>query len=62
MAFHGVDLNVRVEELMMAFRNQVRARGGSGIRSLAVIFRRMDTNGNRKLDLYEFEEALKSFG
>lgn len=36
--------------------------GGIGIRSLAVIFRRMDENGNKRLDFDEFTAALGECG
>ena len=62
MAYFGVDLEIRVKEVQEAFKNQVRNRGGIGIRSLGTIFRRMDHNGNKKLDIGELEEALATFG
>lgn len=62
MAFHGVDLNARVMELQNQFRNQIRNRGGQGIRSFGRIFRQLDNNGNKKLDIAEFTEALAVFG
>jgi len=62
MAYYGVDLDVRVKELNHQFQNQIRQKGGIGIRSLATIFRRMDVNGNKKLDIEEFEQALATFG
>lgn len=33
-----------------------------GLRSLKLIFRRMDLNGNKMLDAGEFEQALAAFG
>jgi hypothetical protein len=33
---------------------QIAKKGGIGLRSLSVIFRQMDNNGNKKLDLEEF--------
>ena len=63
MAFFGADLDVRVKELQHHFKNQVRQRGGgNGIRTLGVIFRSRDNNGNNKLDIEEFTEALALFG
>lgn len=41
---------------------QIAKRGGIGIRSLAIIFRQMDNNGNKKLDIEEFTQALNTFG
>jgi hypothetical protein len=62
MAYYGVDLDVRVQELNHQFKNIIRNRGGIGIRSLGVIFRQMDNNRNKKLDISEFEQALATFG
>ena len=33
-----------------------------GIRSLKIVFNRMDFNGNKALDKDEFEQALAAFG
>jgi len=41
---------------------QIAKRGGIGIRSLGTIFRQMDNNGNKKLDIEEFTGALNTFG
>ena len=63
MAYFGVDLDVRIKELNLHFKNQVRQRGGgNGIRTLGTIFRQMDNNGNKKLDIEEFTQALATFG
>lgn len=62
MAFYGVGLDIKVRELNMQFKMQLQKRGGVGLRSLARIFKRMDFNGNKKLDIMEFEEALAAFG
>eukprot|EP00344_Euplotes_crassus_P011494 CAMPEP_0197004752 /NCGR_PEP_ID=MMETSP1380-20130617/25518_1 /TAXON_ID=5936 /ORGANISM="Euplotes crassus, Strain CT5" /LENGTH=282 /DNA_ID=CAMNT_0042423655 /DNA_START=65 /DNA_END=913 /DNA_ORIENTATION=- len=40
----------------------LKSKGGIGIKSLGVLFRRFDDNGNRKLDISEFEEALAECG
>jgi len=40
---------------------QIQKKGGIGIRSLGTMFRRMDNNGNKKLDQGEFTEALAKF-
>lgn len=37
-------------------------RGAHGIRGLGLIFRRMDNNGDKKLDRYEFQWGLKETG
>lgn len=62
MAYYGVNMDVMVRELNLKFKLAIQQKGGVGIRSLAVIFRRMDFNGNKKLDVGEFEQALAQFG
>ena len=59
---YGVGLNIEVGRINNQFKMQIQKRGGIGIRSLGVIFRRMDNNGNRKLDQGEFTEALATYG
>ena len=59
---YGVGLNIEVGRINNQFKMQIQKRGGIGIRSLGVIFRRMDNNGNRKLDQAEFTEALATYG
>lgn len=59
---YGVGLNIEVGRINNQFKMQIQKRGGIGIRSLGVIFRRMDNNGNRKLDQAEFTEALAAYG
>ena len=64
MAFFGVDDQVRVEEINHQFKNVIRTKGqkGAGLRFLVEAFKKFDTNGNGKLELREFEEALASYG
>jgi len=62
MAFYGVNQDVMVRELNLRFKLAIQQKGGVGLRSLKVIFRRMDFNGNKKLDTSEFEQALAAFG
>ena len=62
MAFYGVNMDVMVRELNLKFKLAIQQRGGVGIRSLATIFKRMDFNGNKKLDIGEFEQAMAAFG
>ena len=62
MAYYGVDLDVRIKDLNHQFKNIIRQKGGIGIRSLGRIFRQFDNNGNKKLDINEFEMALSQFG
>jgi hypothetical protein len=62
MAFYGVGLDVKVRELNLQFKLAIQQKGGSGLRTLKKIFQRMDYNGNKKLDIAEFEQALAAFG
>lgn len=58
MALYGVGLDVEVQKINNQFKMYIKSRGGIGIKSIGRIFRRFDTNGNKKLDMTEFEEAL----
>ena len=62
MALYGVGLDVTVQKLNNQFKMKIKAKGGLGIKSIGRIFRRFDDNGNKKLDLTEFEEALAECG
>jgi Ca2+-binding EF-hand superfamily protein len=62
MALYGVGLDVTVAKLNNSFKMQIKQRGGIGIKSIGRIFRRFDDNGNKKLDICEFEEALANCG
>lgn len=55
MAFYGVNLDVMVRELNLKFKLAIQQKGGVGIRSLKNIFKRMDSNGSKTLDVGEFE-------
>ena len=59
---YGVGLNIEVGRINNQFKMQIQKRGGIGIRSLGILFRRMDNNGNKKLDINEFTEALNTYG
>ena len=59
---YGVGLDIEVKRINTQFKMQIQKKGGIGIRSLGVIFRQMDNNGNKKLDLEEFTQALNTFG
>ena len=61
MAYFGVDSQIRIEELNLKFRDNIRAKNGN-LTCLKEIFNKFDSNGNGKLDIYEFEEALSAFG
>uniref|UniRef100_A0A7S3MZI8 EF-hand domain-containing protein n=1 Tax=Strombidium inclinatum TaxID=197538 RepID=A0A7S3MZI8_9SPIT len=62
MAFFGVDAQVRIDEINHQFRNILRQKGGYSVAALRNTFTKFDINGNGKLDLPEFEEALGDFG
>lgn len=62
MAYFGIDTQVRIEEINMNFKNIIRQRGGNGLINLRAVFNKHDVNGNGKLDLAEFEEALSAYG
>jgi len=57
-----VNMDVMVRELNLKFKLAIQQKGGVGIRSLKLIFKRMDFNGNKTLDIGEFEQALAAFG
>ena len=55
MAYYGVNCDAMVRELNLKFKLAIQQKGGVGLRSLKVIFKRMDFNGNNTLDIGEFE-------
>ncbi len=57
------ELKAKVRELNLKFKEAVKQRSGNGsLSALGRIFRRMDKDGNQKLDATEFEKALAAFG
>ena len=62
MAYFGVDQEIRIQEINLNFKNIIRSKGGIGLRTLSRIFKRMDVNGNKRLDAEEFEQALGAYG
>jgi hypothetical protein len=62
MSNFGVSLDINVNKINTKFKCELKKRGGIGIKSLGRIFRRMDENGNKMLDMGEFEEALAVYG
>mmetsp|Transcript_27035 Transcript_27035/g.23864 ORF Transcript_27035/g.23864 Transcript_27035/m.23864 type:complete len:303 (+) Transcript_27035:15-923(+) len=58
MSLYGVGLDINCARINNQFKMNLKAKGGIGIKSLGRIFNRFDENGNKKLDLFEFEEAL----
>jgi len=62
MSLYGVGLNVEISRINTQFKILLQKKGGIGIRSLAIIFKRLDSNGNNTLDKAEFTQALADFG
>ena len=62
MAFYGVGMDVKVKELNLQFKMHIQSRGGMGLRNLKRVLDQADFNGNKKLDVAEFEQALANFG
>ena len=52
----------KAEDPVEKLRYRVLERGSGGIRGIGRIFRIMDDNGDRKLDLAEFKKGLHDFG
>lgn len=50
------------EDLVSEIKSKLGGRGSLGIRSLAVIFKALDTNGNKQIDIEELYWGLKDFG
>jgi Ca2+-binding EF-hand superfamily protein len=48
--------------LIEKFRSKLGQRGNKGLIGLAHLFKQSDTNGNGKLDCYEFTTALEELG
>jgi hypothetical protein len=57
-----VGIDIEVKRVLTQFKMQIQKKGGLGLRTLGTIFRRMDFNGNRKLNQEEFTQALSTFG
>lgn len=50
------------EQLMNDIKNTLKARGTTGIRGLGRLFRILDNNRNRQLDIKELQWGLGDFG
>jgi len=55
MALYGVDLNITVKKIMMDLKLSLTKYGGINIKNLKRLFKQFDSNGNGKLEKYEFE-------
>jgi len=49
-------------QVLQKILDNLKARGAHGIRGLGIVFRRMDNNGDRRLDRHEFMWGLKENG
>lgn len=49
-------------QVLDKIKNTLKARGAHGVRGLGLVFRRMDNNGDRRLDRHEFMWGLKENG
>lgn len=50
------------EDLINEIRNTLKKRGTLGIRGLSRVFRMLDNNRNRQLDIKELQYGLGDFG
>ena len=62
MALYGVGLDTTIRRLNTDFKLAISQKGGSNVRNLRRIFKSMDTNGNHKLEMKEFQAGLANFG
>ena len=62
MAYYGLGLETAIKTLNFEFRVALKKKGGIGLRPLRSVFRNYDKNGNKKLDVGEFEAALGQIG
>lgn len=53
---------LKPEELLSMVREKLLERGTYGIRGLGLVFKNMDTTGNKKLDPEEFYEGMNKYG
>lgn len=58
----SLSLSEQVEEINDKIRTQLFRKGTTGLSSVARMFKNADFNGNKKLDVDEFEEALSFAG
>ena len=50
------------EDLLRDIKEKLKGRGTLGIRGMARMFKILDNNGNRQLDLNELQWGMKDFG
>lgn len=56
------ELTYTVDDLLKDIKNKLLERGSYGIRGLARIFKILDNDGGRKLDVHEFQDGLIDYG
>lgn len=56
------EMTYTVDDLLKDIKNKLLERGSYGIRGLARIFKILDNDGGRKLDLKEFQDGLIDYG
>lgn len=62
MALYGVGLNVTIQRINLELKLHIAKKVGASVQKLANIFQQYDRNGNRRLDIKEFEGCLAAFG
>lgn len=58
MSLYGVGLEIEVKRITTQFKIFLQKKKGSGLKSLASIFKKSDKNKNKTLDQEEFTQAL----
>jgi len=51
-----------IEDLIREIKSKIVERSSNGIRGIARIFKAMDDNGNKKLDVDDFRWGLIDYG
>lgn len=51
-----------IDDLIREIKAKILERSASGIRGIAKIFKAMDENGNKMLDVDDFRWGLKDYG
>ena len=62
MALYGVGLNVTIQKINLELKLHIAKKVGASVKKLSNIFTQYDRNGNRRLDIKEFEQCLAAFG
>lgn len=62
MALYGVGLDVTVKRINLDLKLHIAKKVGASVKKLEMIFNTFDRNGNKRLDIKEFEKCLAAFG